>query len=186
VYRTSSAFLDKATQLQRRVGEADANQIQVRVELQADCFAGLWVNRSQANLKFLEEDDVDAALQTASAIGDDTLQRRSQGYVVPDVFTHGSFAQRKRNASLAPILLTCSRPKYSKELAASPFPMVRHDGCRNSAITASIFRAQQGAGELRVLGIAFGRCKDRRGVLKRSFPSCHPIYNQGGIACSTL
>jgi hypothetical protein len=51
---------------------------------------------SQAKLKFLEEGDVDATLQTASAIGDDTLQRRSQGYVVPDAFTHGSSAQRKR------------------------------------------------------------------------------------------
>ena len=89
-------ILGKASELQRRVGRADANQIQVRVELQADCFAGLWANRSQAKLKFLEEGDVDAALQTASAIGDDTLQRRSQGYVVPDAFTHGSSAQRKR------------------------------------------------------------------------------------------
>jgi predicted metalloprotease len=89
-------ILGKATELQRRVGDADANQIQVRVELQADCFAGLWANRSQAKLKFLEEGDVDAALQTASAIGDDTLQRRSQGYVVPDAFTHGSSAQRRR------------------------------------------------------------------------------------------
>ena len=88
-------ILGKASELQRRVGRADANQIQVRVELQADCFAGLWANRSQAKLKFLEEGDVDAALQTASAIGDDTLQRRSQGYVVPDAFTHGSSAQRQ-------------------------------------------------------------------------------------------
>jgi uncharacterized protein len=89
-------ILPKAEQLQRDASEAQANQIQVRIELQADCFAGLWANRSQAKWKFLEEGDVDAALQTASAIGDDTLQKRSQGYVVPDAFTHGTSAQRKR------------------------------------------------------------------------------------------
>jgi predicted metalloprotease len=89
-------ILPKAEQLQRDASEAQANQIQVRIELQADCFAGLWANRSQAKWKFLEEGDVDAALQTASAIGDDTLQRRSRGYVVPDAFTHGTSTQRKR------------------------------------------------------------------------------------------
>jgi predicted metalloprotease len=82
--------------MQQDASESDANQIQVRVELQADCFAGLWANRSQAKLKFLEDGDVDAALQTASAIGDDTLQKRAQGYAVPDSFTHGTSAQRKR------------------------------------------------------------------------------------------
>jgi predicted metalloprotease len=67
----------------------------VRVELQADCLAGVWANRSQQKWKFLEPGDIDAALQTASAIGDDTLQKRAQGYVVPDAFTHGSAEQRK-------------------------------------------------------------------------------------------
>jgi predicted metalloprotease len=89
-------ILPKAEQMQQNAGEAEANQIQVRVELQADCFAGLWANRSQAKLKFLENGDVDAALQTASAIGDDTLQKRAQGYAVPDSFTHGTSAERKR------------------------------------------------------------------------------------------
>ena len=89
-------ILPKASQLQQDASEDQANQIQVRIELQADCFAGLWANRSQARLKFLEDGDVDAALQTASAIGDDTLQKRSQGYAVPDSFTHGTSAQRKR------------------------------------------------------------------------------------------
>jgi predicted metalloprotease len=89
-------ILPKAEQMQQNAGEAEANQIQVRVELQADCFAGLWANRSQAKLKFLEDGDVDAALQTASAIGDDTLQKRAQGYAVPDSFTHGTSAERKR------------------------------------------------------------------------------------------
>jgi hypothetical protein len=81
--------------------KAEANQIQVRVELQADCLAGVWANRQNEYLKkqgkapFIEPGDVEAALRTAAAIGDDTLQRRSQGYVVPDSFTHGSAEQRQ-------------------------------------------------------------------------------------------
>jgi predicted metalloprotease len=82
--------------------KAAANQIQVRVELQADCFAGVWAKLENESLKsqgkppMLEPGDVEAALRTAAAIGDDTLQRRSQGYVVPDSFTHGSSEQRQR------------------------------------------------------------------------------------------
>jgi predicted metalloprotease len=78
------------------MGKADANSLQVRVELQADCLAGVWANRAQAKWKFIEPGDVEAAMQTASAIGDDRLQRQSQGYVVPDSFTHGSSEQRTR------------------------------------------------------------------------------------------
>lgn len=89
-------ILPKVQQAQRGMGQRDRNQLQVRVELQADCFAGVWANRQQKKRAFLDPGDVDAALQTASAIGDDTLQRRSQGMVVPDSFTHGSAAQRKR------------------------------------------------------------------------------------------
>ena len=76
--------------------KAEANALQVRVELQADCLAGVWANRAQAKWQFIEPGDVEAALQTASAIGDDRLQRRTQGYVVPDAFTHGTSAQRVR------------------------------------------------------------------------------------------
>jgi hypothetical protein len=68
----------------------------VRVELQADCYAGVWANRAQQKRDFLDPGDVDQALQTASAIGDDRLQRQAQGYVVPDAFTHGTSEQRKR------------------------------------------------------------------------------------------
>jgi uncharacterized protein len=96
-------ILPKAQQAQRATGnKAEANQIQVRVELQADCLAGVWANRENENLKnqgrpaFIEPGDIEAALRTAAAIGDDTLQRRSQGYVVPDSFTHGSAEQRQR------------------------------------------------------------------------------------------
>ena len=68
----------------------------VRLELQADCFAGVWGNRSQAQLNWLQAGDIDAALNAASSVGDDTLQKQTRGYVVPDSFTHGSSAQRSR------------------------------------------------------------------------------------------
>jgi predicted metalloprotease len=90
-------ILQKAQGAQQSAGgRAQANRIQVRVELQADCFAGVWANHAEKRYSFLEPGDVDAALQTASAIGDDTLQRRAEGRVVPDSFTHGSAEQRKR------------------------------------------------------------------------------------------
>jgi hypothetical protein len=88
--------LPKARQQQLRADKSEANQIQVQIELQADCFAGLWANHSEEKWKFLEAGDVEAALQTASAIGDDMLQKRARGYVVPDSFTHGTSAQRIR------------------------------------------------------------------------------------------
>ena len=89
-------LLPKVQETQRSMGKSEANTLQVRVELQADCLAGVWANRAQAKWKFIEPGDVEAAMQTASAIGDDRLQRQSQGYVVPDSFTHGSSAQRTR------------------------------------------------------------------------------------------
>ncbi len=89
-------ILDQVQALQARTGQTQANRYQVRVELQADCLAGVWANNAQAKWRFLEPGDIDAALQTATAIGDDTLQKRSQGYAVPDAFTHGSAEQRKR------------------------------------------------------------------------------------------
>ena len=89
-------ILPKVQQAKEGVEKADANALQVRVELQADCLAGVWANRAQAKWQFIEPGDVEAALQTASAIGDDRLQRQSQGYVVPDAFTHGTSAQRAR------------------------------------------------------------------------------------------
>jgi predicted metalloprotease len=81
---------------QASTSKAESNALQVRVELQADCLAGIWANRSQQKNNFLDAGDVDQALQTASAIGDDRLQKETKGYVVPDAFTHGTSAQRKR------------------------------------------------------------------------------------------
>jgi uncharacterized protein len=90
-------ILPRVTRLQQQSSsKTDANALQVRVELQADCLSGVWVNReAKRRPGFLEEGDIDAALTTASAIGDDTLQRQATGRVVPDSFTHGSAAQRK-------------------------------------------------------------------------------------------
>jgi uncharacterized protein len=81
---------------QAALSQTEVNALQVRVELQADCLAGVWANHAQAKHNFLDQGDVDQALQTASAIGDDRLQKEIQGYVVPDSFTHGTSAQRKR------------------------------------------------------------------------------------------
>jgi predicted metalloprotease len=89
-------ILPQVQAMQRDMGQAEANNLQVRVELQADCFAGVWANRAEEKWRFIDPGDVEAAMQTASAIGDDRLQRRSQGYVVPDAFTHGSSEQRVR------------------------------------------------------------------------------------------
>ena len=90
-------ILPRVTQAQQAANsQSDANALQVRVELQADCFAGVWANHAQQKHSFLDAGDVDQALQTASAIGDDRLQKEMQGYVVPDSFTHGTSEQRKR------------------------------------------------------------------------------------------
>jgi predicted metalloprotease len=90
-------ILPKVQQAQQASADkSEANRIQVRVELQADCLAGVWAHQARAKHDFLDPGDVDAALQTASAIGDDRLQQRARGYVVPDAFTHGTSEQRKR------------------------------------------------------------------------------------------
>jgi uncharacterized protein len=87
---------DQVEAAKQRMGQEDANALQVRMELQADCFAGLWANQAQTNADIIEPGDIEEALGAASAIGDDRIQRQTQGYVVPDSFTHGSSAQRVR------------------------------------------------------------------------------------------
>jgi predicted metalloprotease len=89
-------ILPQVQETQRGMDQVEANNLQVRVELQADCFAGVWAHHAEDKWRVIEPGDVEAAMQTASAIGDDRLQRRTQGYVVPDAFTHGSSEQRTR------------------------------------------------------------------------------------------
>ena len=92
-------LLGIADQVQRKRGQVSAeagNQLQVRMELQADCYAGLWAHHADRARSILEQGDVEEALNAATAIGDDRLQHEAQGYVVPESFTHGSSAQRVR------------------------------------------------------------------------------------------
>ncbi len=89
-------ILPKVHEAKGGMDKVEANQLQVRVELQADCLAGVWANHAEEKWRFIEPGDVESAMQTAAAIGDDRLQRRTQGYVVPDAFTHGSSEQRTR------------------------------------------------------------------------------------------
>lgn len=87
---------NQVRQLQSRASKAEANQLSVRLELQADCFAGVWANRADKARDILESGDIEEALNAASQIGDDRLQEQSRGFVVPESFTHGSSAQRVR------------------------------------------------------------------------------------------
>ncbi len=81
---------------QQASSKTEANALSVRIELMADCLAGVWAKNSNDKYAELDQGDIDEALNAAAQIGDDALQRRSQGYVVPDSFTHGSSAQRQR------------------------------------------------------------------------------------------
>jgi len=87
---------EKVQSAQSRSSRVEANRLSVRVELQADCFAGVWAYHANKARKILEEGDLEEALRAASAIGDDRLQRQTRGTVVPDSFTHGTSDQRVR------------------------------------------------------------------------------------------
>ena len=89
-------IMDQVEAVRQRMSETQGNALQVRVELQADCFAGIFANHAQESKNIIEPGDIEQALNAASAIGDDKIQRQTQGYVVPDAFTHGSSAQRVR------------------------------------------------------------------------------------------
>jgi len=89
-------IMDMVDDARARASEDEANEISVRLELQADFLAGVWANHAQQARQILEEGDIEEALNAASQIGDDRLQMEAQGYVVPDAFTHGTAAQRSR------------------------------------------------------------------------------------------
>jgi len=84
----------KVHDAQQKLSKVKANQLSVRLELQADCYAGIWANHANRSRQILESGDIEEGLKAASAIGDDQLQKQSQGYVNPDSFTHGSSKQR--------------------------------------------------------------------------------------------
>ena len=85
---------EKVMRARARSNETDGNAIQVKMELQADCLAGLWANHAQAKLQVVEQGDIEEAMNAAAAIGDDRIQKRTQGRIVPDAFTHGTSEQR--------------------------------------------------------------------------------------------
>ena len=91
-----TGVLSKVRQSKARMSEKEANALQVRVELQADYYAGVWAHHAQKRFQVLEPGDIEEAIGAAGAIGDDTLQKRGRGYVVPDSFTHGTSEQRVR------------------------------------------------------------------------------------------
>lgn len=92
--QTLTGISDKVRSAQQRGSQAEGNQLQVRMELQADCYAGVWAHHADRARQVIEQGDIEEALAAASAVGDDTIQRRTQGHVVPDSFTHGSAEQR--------------------------------------------------------------------------------------------
>jgi uncharacterized protein len=94
--QTLLGISQKVNELQARVSPSERNKLSVRMELQADCLAGVWAHQADQSRQILEAGDIEEGLNAASAIGDDRIQRRTQGYVVPDAFTHGSSAQRVR------------------------------------------------------------------------------------------
>ena len=94
--QTLLGISQKVRELQSRVGPAEMNQLSVRMELQADCLAGVWAHQAHKSRELLEAGDIEEGLNAASSIGDDRIQRKTQGRVVPDAFTHGSSAQRVR------------------------------------------------------------------------------------------
>ncbi len=94
--QTLLGISSKVRQMQSQVGTAQANELSVRQELQADCFAGLWARHTHERTQFLQQGDIEEALDAAEKIGDDYLQHKAQGHIVPDSFTHGTSAQRQR------------------------------------------------------------------------------------------
>ena len=91
-----TGLMDKVQAARQRMSEAEYNQVSIRLELQADCYAGIWANHSQQARKWFDTADIEEAMRAAAAVGDDNIQRRTQGVVVREAFTHGSSAQRVR------------------------------------------------------------------------------------------
>jgi len=93
--QTITGISDKVRSAQQQASEAEQNALQVKMELQADCYAGIWAHHADRSRQLVESGDIDEALNAASAVGDDTIQKRVQGHVNQESFTHGSGAQRQ-------------------------------------------------------------------------------------------
>jgi hypothetical protein len=89
-------IMQRVQSVQQRASQGEANDLSVRLELQADCFAGVWAHTAHRDRQILQEGDIEEGLNAAAQIGDDRIQMRTRGYVVPEGFTHGSAAQRQR------------------------------------------------------------------------------------------
>lgn len=94
--QTLLGLSDRVNKMKARTGKTEGNQLSVRFELQADCLAGVWANNTHKAFGTLEQGDIEEALRAAAAIGDDAIQKKTQGYVIPDSFTHGTGEQRAR------------------------------------------------------------------------------------------
>jgi len=94
--QTLLGITEKVAELQSRSDTSDKNRLSVMMELQADCLAGMWANQAEKKRRILETGDIEEGLNAAAAVGDDRIQKKTQGYIVPDGFTHGSSAQRVR------------------------------------------------------------------------------------------
>jgi predicted metalloprotease len=92
--QTITGISKQVREAQARANKAQQNQLQVLMELQADCYAGIWAHHAERSRQILEQGDIEEALAAASAVGDDTIQKRMQGYVQPESFTHGTAQQR--------------------------------------------------------------------------------------------
>jgi hypothetical protein len=92
--QTITGISKQVREAQSRASKAQQNQLQVLMELQADCYAGIWAHHAERSRQILEQGDIEEALAAASAVGDDTIQKRMQGYVQPESFTHGTAQQR--------------------------------------------------------------------------------------------
>jgi predicted metalloprotease len=92
--QTITGISKQVREAQSRANKAQQNQLQVLMELQADCYAGIWAHHAERSRQILEQGDIEEALAAASAVGDDTIQKRMQGYVQPESFTHGTAQQR--------------------------------------------------------------------------------------------
>ena len=140
-------ILDKVDNYKQQVSQTQANALSVRVELQADCLAGVWADHANQKWQILEQGDIEKALATAQAIGDDRLQTAARGYAVPDSFTHGSSAQRAEMADDGAEERRHQFVRHVLELSVSP-ETPRQDAANGSIRATAPLRSPPGPWKL--------------------------------------